>query len=84
MIHPATGSVSAPIEEGVPFPWLFRGALAILLLALLIFQQAQVLTLALLLVAPFGAGYAWSYREVPYPLGGRGVFFTGIPTGAAA
>lgn len=49
MIHPATGSVSAPIEEGVPFPWLFRGALAILLLALLIFQQAQVLTLALLL-----------------------------------
>ncbi|MCA9674823.1 MAG: hypothetical protein H6709_12150 [Kofleriaceae bacterium] len=36
------------------------------------------------LVAPFGAGYAWSYREVPYPLGGRGVFFTGIPTGAAA
>jgi hypothetical protein len=31
------------------------------------------------MVAPFGDAYTWSYREIPYPLGGRGVFFTGIP-----
>ncbi len=31
------------------------------------------------MVAPFGAGYTWTYAEAPYPFGGRGVFFTGIP-----
>lgn len=38
----------------------------------------------LAMVAPLGGGYQWTYREQPYPLGGRGVFFTGIPVGAAA